>query len=96
MLIRYLYRVKRCLFGASQYPFSVEGVEYYKPGTNGEMNAGLQSYCLENLEGIRKGNVPERYLRIARIVPGQAILEIGSADGTQCSPWRSSKKCAGH
>jgi protein-L-isoaspartate O-methyltransferase len=27
--------------------------------------------------------VPERYLRIAKLVPGERVLEIGSADGAQ-------------
>ena len=36
----------------------------------------------KNREQIAQGNVPERYARTARYVPGTRILDIGSADGT--------------
>ena len=36
----------------------------------------------ENEECIRQGEMPERYKEISGLVAGDAILEVGSADGT--------------
>lgn len=35
----------------------------------------------KNEAAIRRGDVPEKYLRIVPLVPGNKILEIGSAEG---------------
>ena len=43
----------------------------------------FQSYFVENKDNIFAGRIPERYRRVARYVPGDTILEVGSADGTQ-------------
>lgn len=58
------------------------GKVFYNP--NSKMNAGYQSYFRENEEQIRHGNVPERYKTIAKVTPGRTVIELGSADGTQC------------
>ncbi|RKF12371.1 methyltransferase domain-containing protein [Roseovarius spongiae] len=63
--------------------YNQDGVVFYDPNGNEVVNAGFQSYYRENRGEIRKGIVPERYVRISKIVPGKNILEIGSADGTQ-------------
>ncbi|MBB4004823.1 class I SAM-dependent methyltransferase [Aurantimonas endophytica] len=58
-----------------------DGRPYYT--REGGANAGLQSYYVENKAAIHRGHVPDRYRRIAGLVPGQRIIEFGSADGTQ-------------
>ena len=81
IIVRILRKVKRTLLPQKKTRFAAGGNEYYSPGKS--KNAGFQGYYQDNKEEIRKGNVPERYTRIANVVPGEKILEIGSADGTQ-------------
>ena len=59
--------------------FDPDGKKFYDP--NAEMT--YQSYFDENKEAISRGEAPVRYHEIAEIVPGDRVLEIGSADGTQ-------------
>ncbi|WP_050929918.1 class I SAM-dependent methyltransferase [Aestuariivita boseongensis] len=76
-------KLRRWLLGAPQVQHDAEGFEFYKPGSRDERNAGFQSYYRENAADIWLGRVPDRYLKIAEMVPGTSVLEIGSADGTQ-------------
>ena len=61
-----------------------EGVEYYASSPSGTKNAGFQKYYEENRREIVLGEVPVRYEEIARMTPGEHVMELGSADGTQC------------
>jgi SAM-dependent methyltransferase len=76
----FLKRALRKVLGKGGLP---DGMQFYRPGRRGELNAGFQTYYRENADKITKGEVPARYLRIAKLVPGERVLEIGSADGTQ-------------
>lgn len=76
----FLKRACRKALGKSGSP---DRMQFYRPGKRGELNASFQIYYRENADKISKVEVPERYLRIAKLVPGERVLEIGSADGAQ-------------
>lgn len=61
---------------------SDDGKQFYDPKQL--KNAGFQTYFIENKYQIESGNVPDRYMLIANATLGSRVLELGSADGTQC------------
>lgn len=67
-----------------------DGTVYY----DGDCNPGLQSYFVENRDSIFKCEVPKRYQTILKLVPGQNVIEIGSAEGTQLLLIAQSKQSA--